>query len=91
VLAPRRYLRRPPPPSLSADSPRSTTGCGDRIGQVRYTTETSLQVVPGFLRAGMGYFHKVTALTGGIDVLSAPHLAHGRFGATTVVSGQFTR
>jgi hypothetical protein len=61
-------------------------------GVVRlFTTETSVQVVPNAVQAGKSYFYGVTALTGSIDIKSAPHLVHGAFGASTVLSEKFTR
>jgi spore maturation protein SpmB len=56
-----------------------------------FTTETSVQVVPKLLQAGKSYFYGVTALTGSVDIKMAPHLVHGAFGASRVLSEQFTR
>lgn len=71
-------------------------GAGDTRGYDRvvaqfFTTETTVQVVPKVLVASKAYFYGVTAVTGSVDIKSAPYLAQGTIGASTVLSGQFTR
>jgi hypothetical protein len=55
-----------------------------------FTTQTSLQIPPGVLQTGQTYFFEVTALSGGIDVRSAPHHVTGAYSASRTLSDRFT-
>jgi hypothetical protein len=54
-----------------------------------FTTEASVQVPPGVLKAGGTFFYEVTALSGGIDVKAAPHRVTGAYGASRTLSDPF--
>jgi hypothetical protein len=56
-----------------------------------FTTDTTVQVVPKVLGAGKSYFYGVTAVTGSVDIKSAPYLAQSTIGASTALSEQFAR
>jgi hypothetical protein len=54
------------------------------------TVDTTVQVAPKILQPGKTYFYTVTAMSGDLDVLAAPRVKHGAYGANSVPSDSFT-